>query len=84
MLLSHLALLWPLDGSQHPALVGDYSCAAPSHQARCTHRHRQQYLQYLALVHPYFFLRSQRPRYQMCGGIITAGCGLTVFSCVPA
>lgn len=33
---------------------------------------------------PYFFLRSQRPRYQMCGGIVTAGCGLTVFPCVLA
>ncbi|EUC41932.1 hypothetical protein COCMIDRAFT_29378 [Bipolaris oryzae ATCC 44560] len=27
---------------------------------------------------PYFFLRSQEPRYQMGGGIIIAGCGLTI------
>ncbi|KAJ5027424.1 hypothetical protein J3E73DRAFT_410328 [Bipolaris maydis] len=27
---------------------------------------------------PYFFLRSQEPRYQMGGGIIIAGCGLAI------
>jgi peptidoglycan/LPS O-acetylase OafA/YrhL len=31
---------------------------------------------------PYFFLRSQEPRYQSGGGIIIAGCGLTVIFCL--
>ncbi|KAL4898364.1 major facilitator superfamily domain-containing protein [Aspergillus ambiguus] len=31
---------------------------------------------------PYFFLRSQEPRYETGGGIIIAGCGLTVMFCV--
>jgi hypothetical protein len=30
---------------------------------------------------PYFFLTSQEPRYQTGGGIIIAGCGLTIISC---
>ncbi|KAJ4399439.1 hypothetical protein N0V91_009448 [Didymella pomorum] len=33
---------------------------------------------------PYFFLRSQEPRYQMGGGIIIAGCGLTIVFCILA
>lgn len=33
---------------------------------------------------PYFFLRSQEPRYQTGGGVIIAGCGLTVISCLVA
>ncbi|KAL3480938.1 major facilitator superfamily domain-containing protein [Aspergillus californicus] len=33
---------------------------------------------------PYFFLRSQEPRYQTGGGIIIAGCGLTVIFCLVA
>lgn len=31
---------------------------------------------------PYFFLRSQEPRYQTGGGVIVAGCGLAILSCV--
>jgi hypothetical protein len=31
---------------------------------------------------PYFFLRNQEPRYQTGGGVIIAGCGLTVLSCL--
>ncbi|KAL5353857.1 hypothetical protein ACLOAV_001901 [Pseudogymnoascus australis] len=31
---------------------------------------------------PYFFLRSQEPRYQMGGGIIIAGCGLSIILCI--
>ncbi|KAK5056531.1 hypothetical protein LTR84_012062 [Exophiala bonariae] len=31
---------------------------------------------------PYFFLRSQEPRYQTGGGIVIAGCGLTVIFCL--
>ena len=31
---------------------------------------------------PYFFLRSQEPRYQQGGGIIIAGCGLSVIFCI--
>ncbi|EYE92065.1 vitamin H transporter [Aspergillus ruber CBS 135680] len=31
---------------------------------------------------PYFFLRSQEPRYQTGGGIIIAGCGLSIIFCV--
>ncbi|KJK68128.1 Major Facilitator Superfamily protein [Aspergillus parasiticus SU-1] len=31
---------------------------------------------------PYFFLRSQEPRYQTGGGIIIAGCGLSVICCL--
>ncbi|KPI37705.1 putative transporter [Cyphellophora attinorum] len=31
---------------------------------------------------PYFFLRSQEPRYQTGGGIIIVGCGLTVIFCL--
>ncbi|KAL4876978.1 major facilitator superfamily domain-containing protein [Aspergillus karnatakaensis] len=33
---------------------------------------------------PYFFLRSQEPRYQTGGGIIIAGCGLTAIGCLVA
>jgi len=33
---------------------------------------------------PYFFLRSQEPRYQTGGGVIIAGCGFTVLSCLVA
>ncbi|KAL2795263.1 major facilitator superfamily domain-containing protein [Aspergillus keveii] len=33
---------------------------------------------------PYFFLRSQEPRYQTGGGIIIAGCGLTAIFCLAA
>ncbi|KAL4864287.1 hypothetical protein BDV12DRAFT_201245 [Aspergillus spectabilis] len=33
---------------------------------------------------PYFFLRSQEPRYQTGGGVIIAGCGLTVIGCLVA
>jgi hypothetical protein len=33
---------------------------------------------------PYFFLRTQEPRYQTGGGVIIAGCGLTVVSCLVA
>ncbi|RJE20368.1 Major Facilitator Superfamily [Aspergillus sclerotialis] len=33
---------------------------------------------------PYFFLRSQEPRYEIGGGIIIAGCGLTVILCLAA
>jgi len=33
---------------------------------------------------PYFFLRSQEPRYTMGGGIIIAGCGLTIVFCILA
>ncbi|KAK8080321.1 hypothetical protein PG997_008139 [Apiospora hydei] len=31
---------------------------------------------------PYFFLRSQEPRYQTGGGVIVAGCGLAIISCI--
>lgn len=31
---------------------------------------------------PYLFLRSQEPRYQTGGGVIIAGCGLTVLFCL--
>ncbi|KAH6982641.1 major facilitator superfamily domain-containing protein [Ilyonectria destructans] len=31
---------------------------------------------------PYFFLRSQEPRYQTGGGIIIAGCGLSIILCL--
>ncbi|KAH0288195.1 putative vitamin H transporter [Aureobasidium namibiae CBS 147.97] len=31
---------------------------------------------------PYFFLTSQEPRYQTGGGVIIAGCGLTIVSCL--
>ncbi|KAF2162919.1 hypothetical protein M409DRAFT_26772 [Zasmidium cellare ATCC 36951] len=31
---------------------------------------------------PYFFLRSQEPRYQTGGGVIIAGCGLVIVSCL--
>lgn len=31
---------------------------------------------------PYFFLTHQAPRYEMGGGIIIAGCGLTIISCM--
>lgn len=31
---------------------------------------------------PYFFLTNQEPRYETGGGIIIAGCGLSVLSCV--
>jgi len=27
---------------------------------------------------PYFFLRTQEPRYQTGGGVLIAGCGLTI------
>jgi membrane-associated PAP2 superfamily phosphatase len=27
---------------------------------------------------PYFFLRSQEPRYQTVGGIVITGCGLSI------
>jgi len=30
---------------------------------------------------PYFFLRSQEPRYELGGGIIIVGAGLTIISC---
>lgn len=33
---------------------------------------------------PYFFLRSQEPRYQIGGGAIIVGCGLTIVSCLVA
>ncbi|KAI5272057.1 MFS transporter [Aureobasidium subglaciale] len=33
---------------------------------------------------PYFFLSSQEPRYQTGGGVIIAGCGLTIISCLVA
>lgn len=33
---------------------------------------------------PYFFLRSQEPRYQTGGGIIIAGCGLSIIACLVA
>lgn len=33
---------------------------------------------------PYFFLRSQEPRYQLGGGIIITGCGLTILLCLGA
>jgi hypothetical protein len=33
---------------------------------------------------PYFFLRSQEPRYQVGGGAIIVGCGLTIIGCVMA
>ena len=33
---------------------------------------------------PYLFLRSQEPRYQTVGGVIIAGCGLTVLFCLGA
>ncbi|KAK8060103.1 hypothetical protein PG996_010033 [Apiospora saccharicola] len=31
---------------------------------------------------PYFVLRSQEPRYQTGGGVIVAGCGLAIVSCI--
>ncbi|KAG9696083.1 major facilitator superfamily transporter, partial [Aureobasidium melanogenum] len=31
---------------------------------------------------PYFFLTSQEPRYQTGGGVIIAGCGITILSCL--
>ncbi|KAG9666978.1 major facilitator superfamily transporter, partial [Aureobasidium melanogenum] len=31
---------------------------------------------------PYFFLTSQEPRYQTGGGVIIAGCGMTILSCL--
>lgn len=31
---------------------------------------------------PYFFLRSQEPRYETGGGVIIAGTGLTILSCL--
>jgi hypothetical protein len=31
---------------------------------------------------PYFFLRSQEPRYELGGGIIIVGAGLTIISCM--
>ncbi|KAG9943626.1 major facilitator superfamily transporter, partial [Aureobasidium melanogenum] len=31
---------------------------------------------------PYFFLTSQEPRYQTGGGVIIAGCGITIISCL--
>lgn len=31
---------------------------------------------------PYFFLRNQEPRYETGGGIIIAGCGLTIVGCM--
>jgi len=31
---------------------------------------------------PYFFLTSQQPRYLTGGGVIIAGCGLTIVSCL--
>ncbi|KAK8051766.1 hypothetical protein PG993_003151 [Apiospora rasikravindrae] len=31
---------------------------------------------------PYFFLRRQEPRYQTGGGVIVAGCGLAIVSCI--
>jgi hypothetical protein len=33
---------------------------------------------------PYFFLQSQKPRYQMGGGCIMVGCGLTIAFCLAA
>lgn len=30
---------------------------------------------------PYFFLRSQEPRYQTGGGVIIIGCGVSIFLC---
>lgn len=33
---------------------------------------------------PYFFLRSQEPRYETGGGVIIAGCGATILSCLVA
>lgn len=33
---------------------------------------------------PYFFLRSQEPRYQTGGGIIIAGCALSAMCCLAA
>jgi hypothetical protein len=31
---------------------------------------------------PYFFMTNQAPRYQTGGGIIIAGCGLSIISCL--
>lgn len=31
---------------------------------------------------PYFFLRSQEPRYETGGGIIITGCGLSIIICL--
>ena len=57
--------------------MGDNCCAATKDKMSGVDSHRKLSLQCHWFT-PYFFLRSQEPRYHTGGGIIIAGCGLSI------